>query len=59
MTVDPVAPTDLTDLGMVMSDRTIDDQTFTCRKTVANEYKECLGTLFSLYYVKLEYTYRC
>ena len=31
--VDPVAPTDLTDLGMVMSDRRIEDQAFTCRKT--------------------------
>ena len=46
--VDPAAPTDLTVLGMVMSDRMIDHRAFTCRKTVVNEYKECLGTLFSL-----------
>ena len=46
--MDPAAPADLTCLGMVVSDRTIDDQAFTCRKTVVNEYKECLGTLFSL-----------
>ena len=34
--MDPVVPTDLADLGMVMSDRRIDDQVFTC-KTVVNE----------------------
>ena len=49
-------PTHLTDLGMVVSDRTIDDQAFTCRKTVVNEY---LSTLFCFYYVKLKYTYGC
>ena len=35
--VDPVAPTDLTFLGMVMSGRRIDDQVFTCRKTSFNK----------------------
>ena len=59
VSVDLVASTDLTDLGMVMSDRNIDDQTFTCRKTVVNEYKECFGTLLSLYHVKLEYINGC
>ena len=34
--VAPVVPTHLADLGMVMSDRRIDDQAFTC-KTVVNE----------------------
>ena len=43
--VDPVVPTHLTDLEMVVSDRTIDDQAFTCRKAVVNEF---LGTLFCL-----------
>ena len=38
--VAPVAPTVLTDLGMVMSDRRIDDQLFTCRNTAFNEYRQ-------------------
>ena len=38
--VAPVAPTVLTDLGMVMSDRRIDDQLFICRNTAFNEYRQ-------------------